>query len=121
MLPNPKSSIINPTSPPLTDSPWFWLRLFSYAALIVLVAIGPKYSQRQRQIELQYQSRQDLEFHGEQQPQDGSRILADDRLIPLRPLAAVALACLAVAEGALWRRRYRNMNASRGKTDELAV
>jgi len=100
---------------PLTDSPWFWLRLFSYAALIVLVAIGPKYSQRQRQIELQYQSRHDLEFRGEQRPEGGSRIFADDRLISLRPLAAVALAVLVTAEIALWWRRLSALKARAGQ------
>jgi hypothetical protein len=42
---------------PLTDSPWFWLYLFSIAALAGLFLIGPKYYLRQSQIERQYQGK----------------------------------------------------------------
>jgi hypothetical protein len=42
---------------PLTDSPWFWLYLFSIAALAGLILIGPKYYARQSQVERQYQGK----------------------------------------------------------------
>lgn len=43
--------------PPLADSPWLWLYLFSTAALVGLVLIGPKYYPRQSQVERQYQGK----------------------------------------------------------------
>lgn len=43
-----------PSHAPLTDSPWFWLYLFSIAALAGLILIGPKYYARQSQVERQY-------------------------------------------------------------------
>lgn len=46
-----------PTTP-LTDSPWFWLLLFSTFALAALVTIGPKYSLRQGGIETRFQNRE---------------------------------------------------------------
>jgi hypothetical protein len=41
----------------LSDSPWFWLYLFSIAALAGLLLIGPKYYERQSQVERQYQAK----------------------------------------------------------------
>ena len=42
---------------PLADSPWFWLYLFSIAALAGLLLIAPKYYARQSQVERQYQGK----------------------------------------------------------------
>ena len=39
------------TRPPLTDSPWFWLIVFSFSALGGLLAIAPKYAIRQAGVE----------------------------------------------------------------------
>ncbi len=43
---------------PFSDSPWFWAYLFAVAALIGLALIGPKYSERQAQMERQFEGRQ---------------------------------------------------------------
>ena len=45
--------------PAPTDSPWFWLMLFSAAGLIVLVIVWPKYSARQGRLELQFRATQE--------------------------------------------------------------
>ena len=42
----------------MTESPWFWGMLFCAAGLLGTLAIGPKYSQRQAQLERKYQGRQ---------------------------------------------------------------
>ncbi len=42
----------------MTESPWFWGMLFCAAGLFGTFAIGPKYSQRQAQLERKYQGRQ---------------------------------------------------------------
>jgi hypothetical protein len=43
--------------PPVTDSPWFWLLLFSLMGLGAIGAIHGKYGRRQAGIERQYQAR----------------------------------------------------------------
>ena len=52
------SDSTNPRPAP-TDSPWFWLMLFSAAGLIVLVIVWPKYSARQGRLELQFRATQE--------------------------------------------------------------
>lgn len=50
----------SPTAPPigrLSDTPWFWVYVFATAALAALLLIGPKYQQRQPQLERQYRAR----------------------------------------------------------------
>jgi hypothetical protein len=51
-------SIPPPAGPSITESPWFWGMLFCLAGLLGTLAIGPKYSQRQAQLERKYQGRQ---------------------------------------------------------------
>jgi hypothetical protein len=97
--------------PPITDSPWFWVMMFSLMALGALVAIGGKYGQRQSAIERQYQARERV---AEQQAAGNNltgieRSVAEDparrefaspgsTLVPLWPLAVllVFVALLAV-------------------------
>lgn len=38
---------------PITDSPWFWLYLFSTFGLIVAIAFAPKINARQRELDLE--------------------------------------------------------------------
>lgn len=47
-----------PQSPPLSDSPLFWLLLFGGAALFAVALIEPKFAQREARIERMYQARQ---------------------------------------------------------------
>ena len=42
----------------MTDSPWFWIYLFSTAGLALLIVFGPKLYSRQAQIEREFQARQ---------------------------------------------------------------
>jgi len=41
----------------LTDSPWFWLALFSAMGIAAALAIGPKFSRRQAGLEEKYEHR----------------------------------------------------------------
>jgi hypothetical protein len=43
---------------PITDSPWFWVLVFSLVGLVGLAAIRDKYGKRQAGIERQYQARE---------------------------------------------------------------
>jgi len=42
----------------LTDSPWFWIGLFAWAAILGLIAIGPKYAARQQGLERRQEGRE---------------------------------------------------------------
>jgi hypothetical protein len=44
--------------PGITDSPWFWLFAFSSMGLIGLLAVSPKYDDRQKRLEARYEGRQ---------------------------------------------------------------
>ena len=39
----------------ITDSPWFWVCVFSAMALAGTLALSPKYAERQREVELEYE------------------------------------------------------------------
>ena len=43
-------------APKATDSPWFWVYLFSTFALVALVLMQPKFDQRQSTIERKWQA-----------------------------------------------------------------
>jgi hypothetical protein len=106
--------------PPVTDSPWFWVMIFSVMALGALVAIGGKYARRQSAIERQYQARERVALR---QPAENNsagveRNLAedtprrefaspDDTLVPLWPLATLLAAVAAFAIVMLYRGRGR--------------
>jgi hypothetical protein len=44
--------------PSITETPWYWVYLFCTAGLVALVLMGPRYSQRQAEIERVFQGRQ---------------------------------------------------------------
>ena len=102
----------------LTDSPWFWLLLFSLFALVMLHVIGGKYSLRQSQLERQHQGRQ----FAHQAATDGGdasrRVLVysspEELNIPLRPLRIVSIALIAVSTVMFVRGRRRGAKATRG-------
>jgi hypothetical protein len=88
-------------SSPVTDSPWFWVMMFSLMALGALVAIGGKYGRRQAAIERQFQARTRVaeQLSSENNSTAETRIAEQtpprdfatpgETLIPLWPLAAV--------------------------------
>jgi hypothetical protein len=89
--------------PPITDSPWFWVLMFSLMGMGALAAISGKYGKRQAGIERQYQARERVAEAGpEGAAQTAPRpySTADDTLIPLWPLAVV-LGAIAVSATAM--------------------
>ena len=46
------------STPPVTDSPWFWVMLFSLAALAGIATIGPKFERREQAIETKFHARE---------------------------------------------------------------
>ena len=109
---NPQSEIPNPQSEP-TDSPWFWVLLFSLTALLALAVVGfsGRYGKRQSGIERQYQARERVaeKLAAENNSADGGRIdgqesrrpfaTPGEQLIPLWPLGVLLglVACFAAA------------------------
>jgi hypothetical protein len=103
----------------MTDSPWFWVLVFSGMALAALLAIGPKYGGRQSEIELQYQARERIAAEraaGNKQTssertneEQGRRDFASpgETLIPLWPLAVLLGAVVFLSAVMLYRGRGR--------------
>ena len=105
--------------PPLTDSPWFWLLVFSGMALAALLAIGPKYGGRQARLERQYQAREriaaqraveNIDTESERTNDQAERrdfASPEDTLIPLWPLAVILSVVVVFAAIMLIRGRGR--------------
>jgi hypothetical protein len=91
----------------MLDSPWYWLYLFSAAALAALFLAGPRYEQRQAQLERSYQARQRAVQH--QVGETPSTPLSEPTrtTIPLWPLFGVLSVLLLVAWWGLWNRKSR--------------
>lgn len=113
-------------TPPLTDSPWFWLMLFSLFALLGITIIGPKYLVRQSRLEYQFHARQEMHARrltagsdaaGAREDAEGGRILEDSPRRPsVLPLAAIAGSLLLVSVVGLVRWQY--LNRQQGTADD---
>jgi hypothetical protein len=89
--------------PPLTDSPWFWVMMFSFMAVGALAAIGGKYGRRQATIERQFQARTRIaqqqavenssagDARTNQQTDQSDFATSGDTVIPLWPLASLLI------------------------------
>jgi hypothetical protein len=106
---------------PMTDSPWFWVYLFSTAALVALALIGPKFAARQAQIEREYQGRQRAAQQVQGAEPTGELSTAEKTLITLRPLF-LGLAAVTVAAWIVtwlsWRRTHSLDSHSRFLTPD---
>jgi hypothetical protein len=87
------------------DSPWYWVYLFSAAALAALFLAGPRYAARQAQLERNYQARQ--RAVQQRVGETPSTPLSDTgrTSIPLWPLFAVLSLLLMMAWWQLWRKK----------------
>jgi len=101
--------------PAPTDSPWFWLMLFSAAGLIVLVIVWPKYSARQGRLELQFRATQEATRRkvegtpvarepGEEG--DAAPPAAGELIVKLWPIS-LALAALLIGSSTMYWRSHR--------------
>lgn len=102
--------------PPLTDSAWYWVFIFSGVALLGIIAAGPKYVRRQARAEQRYANRVQTWQHQQQATENvaDSTELETGRLMEsqpprasLIPLAAAVAAVMAVAAGGLMVTRRR--------------
>jgi hypothetical protein len=102
----------------LTDSPWYWVLVFSLMALAALAAISGKYGKRQAGIERQYQARERIaEKKAAENNSTGASRIDDqetrrpfatpgEQLIPLWPLA-VLLSLVAIVAATMLLRASR--------------
>jgi hypothetical protein len=111
----------------MTDSPWFWVLIFSLMALGALTAIGGKYGRRQTVIERQYQARdrvsdvgagensQAIATRNDHQANRREFASPENQLVPLWPLTILLLmvAVLAAAMLAWCRRRPGSLSDNR--------
>jgi hypothetical protein len=94
------------TKPPITDSPWFWVILFSMVGLIALFTISGQYGKRQARLERQYQARERVMDDAVGDPTRREYSTAETTLVPIWPLAAILVVASIVAS-ALLRRDLR--------------
>lgn len=94
-----------PAKTSATDSPWFWLSIFLSGALVALTLAGPKFSSRQRQLELQFEARQRA---GQTVDTIDSPVTrTGETLITLVPLMQLFTGLLLLATIFFWWRRWR--------------
>lgn len=97
----------------LTDSPWFWVLVFSLMALGALAAISGKYGRRQSGLERKYQAGERIAAQagsGATANGDATRrefATPDETLVPLWPLAVILVAVATFAVVMLLRGRGR--------------
>jgi hypothetical protein len=96
-----------PVRPPITDSPWFWVYLYSTAGLIALALMQPKFGGRQAEIERHYQGRQRAAEKKLGQEPATPLSTSEDTIITLRPLYLILAGVCAVAWCILWWRHFR--------------
>ena len=99
--------------PPVTDSPWFWIALFGAMGLAALLAVSPKYGQRQAAIERKYQARQQMARSADGMPIAGETRPPTDvaysdpnnTIVTLWPIRLVVLLVTVVSAAQLVRQR----------------
>ena len=97
----------SPHTPPLTDSFGFWVCLFATVALMGLVAYGPKYRDRQLQVERQGQGHQrarEIAQWGQAKTEVSTR---DNLSVSLNPLIWMMGVILVISWGVLWWQHFR--------------
>jgi hypothetical protein len=104
-------------SPPITDSPWFWVLVFSLMGLGALAAISGQYGKRQSRLERQYQARERIAEDAVGDPGRREYSTSDATLIPLWPLAVGLGGVVLFASVMLVRER---LNRGRGRPGSLA-
>jgi hypothetical protein len=96
--------------PPITDSPWFWVLLFSLMGLVALVAISGQYGKRQSRLERQYQARERIAADAVADPERRDYSMPGDTLIAIWPLAVVLTGVAVFAGVMLVRERRKHPN-----------
>jgi len=103
---------------PPTDSPWFWLAIFTFGALVALLLTAQKFEGRQTQLERQYEARQAA---GQSISNDVDRsITRSGRLIiTLKPLFSFFVCLLFALTAAFWINRLRRRRHDSSRSGAL--
>lgn len=99
----------------VTESPWYWIYLFCTAGLVALLLAGPKYAQRQAQIERNHEDRLRAAQQvwtktvpAVQPTAIGNEVMErTDTQVPLWPLYVVLIGILGAAWMNLWRTHFQ--------------
>ena len=100
-----------PRRPPLSDSPWFWVYLFTTFALIVLMVMAPRVRERQAQIERKAQGRERAMERAAGQTPQTPLSTPGSTVIPLTPLFVI-LGAVWVVSWFMLLRRFRHRPSS---------
>jgi hypothetical protein len=109
----------DPTS--ATESPWFWVLIFSLAALAAIATIGPKFERREEAIETKFHARERavgreaIERPADDGAQEGPRWAP---IFTLGPIAGVVALVAVVAMVNLVRLHRRRLEYWRGAAQE---
>jgi len=100
------------------DTPWPWFGLFAVMGLAFLLAIAPKYAQRQGRLERRYENRVQIEERrlGSSTDSAAPVLMRDARAqTSLVPLAVVLLGLLVAVwiGGMVWLRRRAEVHTDR--------
>lgn len=89
-----------------TDSPWLWIGVFLFGALITLMLMAPKFQRRQLQLERQYEARQAA---GQSVPDEDSReaTRSGQLIITLTPLFYFLVVLVLLMTILFWCSRIR--------------
>jgi hypothetical protein len=96
--------------PPITDSPWFWVLLFSAVGLVLLVAFSGQIGKRQARLDRQYQARDRVMDEAVGDPARREYSTPDETLIPIWPLAAGLVVAMVVSAVMLQRGQQRRVD-----------
>jgi HAMP domain-containing protein len=76
------------SKPPITDSPWFWVLLFSAVGLVLLFVFSGQIGKRQARLDRQYQARDRVQDQAVGDPARREYSSPESTLVPIWPLAA---------------------------------
>lgn len=102
--------MVEPRTPPITDSPWFWVLLFSAFGLVLLVVFHGQIGKRQARLDRQYQARDRVMDDAVGDPTRREYSTPERTLIPIWPLAAGLVVAIVVAAQMLRRAHQRRLN-----------
>jgi hypothetical protein len=103
-----------PEKSPITDSPWFWVLLFSAVGLILMLLFSGQISKRQARLDRQYQARDRVQEDAVGNPSRREYSSPEYTLIPLWPLAAALVAAILVSAEMLRREHSRRRHELSG-------
>ena len=111
--PNPEQRGETSRKKSITESPWYWVYLFSTAVLIAIVLLGPKIIERQTIDERNYQARQRTYQQASGEQPDIPLSTNDNQLITLQPLIITFAIVLAVSWIILWYKQFYRRDQER--------